>query len=41
MKLHIKDIKESNDSNVELIKNVFFKLYVKYEKSLNKLEVEN
>ena len=32
MKLHIKDIKESNDSNVELIKNVFFKLYVKYEK---------
>ena len=39
IKLHIKDIKESNDFNVELIKNVFFKLYVKYEKSLNK-EVE-
>lgn len=38
MKLHIKDIKESNDSNVELIKNVFFKLYVKYEKSLDKSE---
>jgi DNA polymerase III epsilon subunit-like protein len=39
MKLHIKDIKESNDSNAELIKNVFFKLYVKYEKSLDKSEM--
>jgi len=38
MKLHIKDIKESNDSNVELIASVFFKLYVKYEKSLGKTE---
>lgn len=38
MKLHLKDIKESNEENVELIKNVFFKLYVKYEKSLNKSE---
>lgn len=37
MKLHIKDIKETNESNVELIKNVFFKLYVKYEKSLDKI----
>lgn len=36
MKLHIKDIKESNESNVELIKNVFFKLYIRYEKSLDK-----
>ncbi len=36
MKLHLKDIKESNESNVELIANVFFKLYSKYEKSLNK-----
>lgn len=38
MKLHIKDVKESNDANVELIASVFFKLYVKYEKSLDKLE---
>ena len=40
MKLHLKDIKESNDSNVELIKNVFFKLYGKYEKSLDKAQTK-
>lgn len=33
-KLHVKNIKETNEFNVELIKNVFFKLYIKYEKSL-------
>ena len=33
-KLHIKDIKETNEFNVELIRNVFFKLYIKYQKSL-------
>lgn len=35
-KLSIKDIPESNDNNVELIKNVFFKLYIKFQKSVAK-----
>ena len=34
-KLKIKDIPENNKNNVELIKNVFFKLYSKFQKSLN------
>ena len=33
-KLKIKDIPENNKNNVELIKNVFFKLYSKFQKSL-------
>ena len=32
-KLSIKNISETNDNNVELIKNVFLKLYVKFKKS--------
>ena len=32
LQLHIKNIEESN--NLELIKNVFFKLYIKYTKSI-------
>ncbi len=35
-KLSIKNIPESNDNNVELIKNVFLKLYVKFQKSVSK-----
>jgi len=34
-KLSIKNISESNENNVELIKNIFLKLYVKFKKSLN------
>ena len=34
-KLSLKNIPESNDNNVELIKNVFLKLYVKFKKSVN------
>ena len=34
-KLSLKNIPESNDNNVELIKNVFLKLYVKFKKSIN------
>lgn len=33
-KLNIKDISEGNENNVELIKNTFFKLYSKFEKSI-------
>jgi DNA polymerase III epsilon subunit-like protein len=33
-KLKIKDIPENNKNNVELIRNVFFKLYSKFQKSL-------
>lgn len=33
LKLKIKDIPENNKNNVELIRNVFFKLYSKFEKS--------
>jgi DNA polymerase III epsilon subunit-like protein len=33
-KLAIKNISETNDNNVELIKNVFLKLYVKLQKSI-------
>ena len=33
-KLKIKDISENNKNNTELIKNVFFKLYSKFQKSL-------
>jgi DNA polymerase III epsilon subunit-like protein len=32
--LRVKNIKETNEFNVELIRNVFFKLYIKYQKSL-------
>jgi DNA polymerase III epsilon subunit-like protein len=32
MKLKIKDIKEPNEFNVELIRNVFFKLFSKFKK---------
>jgi hypothetical protein len=32
LQLHIKNIEESN--NLELIKNVFFKLYIKYTKTI-------
>jgi DNA polymerase III epsilon subunit-like protein len=34
LKLKIKDIPENNKNNVELIKNIFFKLYSKFKKSL-------
>jgi DNA polymerase III epsilon subunit-like protein len=34
IKLKIKDIPENNKNNIELIKNVFFKLYSKFQKSL-------
>ncbi len=37
-KLSIKNIPESNENNVELIKNVFLKLYVKFIKSVQKVE---
>ncbi len=37
-KLSIKNIPESNENNVELIKNVFLKLYVKFTKSVQKVE---
>lgn len=37
-KLSIKNIPESNENNVELIKNVFLKLYVKFAKSVQKVE---
>ena len=33
-KLSIKNISETNENNVELIKNVFLKLYVKFQKSI-------
>jgi len=33
-KLKIKDISEDNKNNIELIKNVFFKLYSKFQKSI-------
>jgi DNA polymerase III epsilon subunit-like protein len=34
LKLKIKDIIETNKNNVELIRNIFFKLYSKFKKSL-------
>ena len=34
LKLNIKDIPEKNKYNIELIKNVFFKLYSKFQKSI-------
>jgi DNA polymerase III epsilon subunit-like protein len=40
-KLHVKNIKEPNEYNVELIKNVFFKLYIKYKKSIELLEKDS
>ena len=38
-KLHIKNISETNEFNVELIKNVFLKLYSKYQKSLEDVTI--
>ena len=35
-KLSIKNISETNENNVELIKNVFLKLYVRFQKSIVK-----
>ena len=34
LKLKIKDIQENNKHNIELIRNIFFKLYSKFQKSL-------
>jgi len=33
-KLKIKEIPDETDKNTELIRNVFLKLYIKYEKSV-------
>jgi DNA polymerase III epsilon subunit-like protein len=39
-KLKIKNISESSEKNVELIRNVFLKLYHKYEKSITEQTLE-